>query len=762
MAVGGEVCEHPSKVAAEPSGLSAAQLLELIRRIGAHAGDAASVADLLELVIVEVARVGGFAVGHAYRLDGQAMVATGECWWAREARCSFRERSEQTKFLAGVGLPGQALGCAEPVWFTDLAAEEARVLLRQDIALACGLRSAFAFPVLVGRRVVAVLEFFADTPRQADILLSDTCATIGLAVGQVFERIEAHRGQWDLQTHAQLILDNAGDAFVAIDDVGTVIGWNREAHRMYGFTAAEAVGRPMTDLIMPPEYRPHHDAGIARYKQAGHGQVADQYVELEALRKGGERFPIEMTFWGLCQQGRWQFYSFARDITERKTREADLAYRAVHDELTGLPNRRAALEQLDIALGRRDVSGGAIAVLLVSLDRFRITRERLGHAAADALLVQAAQRIKDAMRADGWIARVAIDEFVIICEGVTGTDAAVAIAHEVQEAFRDPIRIKDDQVLIGVSIGVVLTADVDGAGDTASDTATHLLRDASAGVSVHRGSLRSAVKVFDSGLRTVIRDRLATEHDLAAAIDDAELRLHYQPVVDFAGGHVVGVEALIRWQHPQRGLLTPGAFIDVAEESGLIIPIGSWVIAEASRQVAEWRRLGLPALSVSVNLSARQFTQSGLVPDIVRAVRDTAVDPARSGIVFEVTESLLMNDSGAAAATLAGLRAEGFGIALDDFGTGYSSLAYLKSFAVDLVKIDRSFVTDIATDTRDRAIVAAVTGLGHALGLRVLAEGIETESQRDCLADLGCDLAQGYYFGRPMPAADITALVLGR
>jgi PAS domain S-box-containing protein/diguanylate cyclase (GGDEF)-like protein len=574
-----------------------------------------------------------------------------------------------------------------------------------------------------------------------------------------------------------MILDNAGDAFVAIDGDGIVIGWNREAERMFGYPAAEAVGRAMPDLIMPPEYRTDHDQAVARYKECGHGRVAGNYMELEAIRKNGERFPVEMAFWGIKQQGRWQFYSFTRDITERKEREAELTRRAVHDEVTGLPNRRAAVEHLDAALGRRDEESGEIAVLLTDLDRFRVTREWLGHETADALLVQAAHRVQASVGAGGWVARVADDEFAIVCEGVAGTEAAVEVAQRVQSAFDEPFHIKDDQVMLGASIGVVLTSSGDaasrsstggGAADGAphrtrvaapTDTAVDLLRDGSAGVSSERASLRRAVKVFDGGMRTAIRDKLATERDLASAVKHSQLRLHYQPIVDFADGHIVGVEALVRWQHPQRGLLPPAAFIGIAEESGLIVPVGSWVIAEVCRQAAEWQKLGAQRFSVAVNLSARQFTQSGLVSHIVGAARDAALDPTQSAMVFEVTESMLMHDPAAAAAILCDLKDEGFGVSLDDFGTGYSSLAYLKSFAVDIVKIDRSFVIDIATDARDRAIVAAVTGLGHALGLRVLAEGIETEAQRDCVVDLGCDLAQGYYFGRPRPAAEITALL---
>lgn len=734
---------------------SARAALQLIGRIGTRASEATGVCELLQGAVQEVAEAAGFQVGHAYRLDNGTLLATSQTWWVDPEWyladiTALQEASENVAFLAGMGLPGQALGRAEAVWFPDVS--DAPSLMRREVALACGLMSAFAFPLLIGGHVVGVLEFFGTSVCDEDPALTEAAFTIGRTLGQVIERIEAHRDQWETQNHAQMILDNAGDAFVAIDGDGIVIGWNRSAEKMFGYTAAEAVGRSMPELIMPPEYREDHDAGVARFKRVGHGRVADQYVELEALRKGGERFPVEMAFWGLNQQGRWHFYSFVRDITERKSREALLVYRTAHDELTGVPNRAAAIDHLTDALEGRRAGGGDIALLLVDLDRFRITKERLGHAATDELLVAVAGRIRAAAAGSGWVARVGDDEFVVVCQGIDRAEAAVGVAERLLGALESPFDLTDDRVLLGASVGVVLSS-------SGTETPDGLLGDAAAGLSLSRQTLRGAIKVIDGGFRSVIHRRLGTERDLARAIDDGQLRLHYQPVVSFADRRMVGVEALLRWEHPERGLLPPGAFIEIAEESGQIVPIGSWVIAEACRQAAEWKSLGVTGVSIAVNLSARQFTQSGLVSEIVENVRDVGLEPASSGLIFEVTESMLMNDPGAAADTLSSLHDRGFGVSLDDFGTGYSSLAYLKSFAVDTVKIDRSFVLDIDTDPRDRAIVGAVTNLGHALGLEVLAEGIETEAQAARLVDLGCDLAQGYHFGRPMPAPRAAGLV---
>lgn len=734
--------------------LSADAVLRLIGRVSARASEATSVSELLSHAVAEVAETAGFELGHAYRLDGGSLLAASETWWIDEDAAlgdisALMDASEQVTFLAAMGLPGRTLGSAEPAWFPDIA--NSTRFDRRDVAVACGLMSAFAFPLTIGRHVAAVLEFFGTAVRDEDLRLTEAGVTIGRGLGQVLERIEAHQGQWETRTHAQMILDNAGDAFVAIDGGGTVIGWNRAAERMFGYSAAEAVGQSMPELIMPPEYRADHDAGVERFKRVGHGRVVDQYVELEAMRRSGARFPVEMAFWGMHQQGRWQFYSFVRDITERKSREAQLIFRTAHDELTGLPNHASAMDYVECALRRR-TEGATVAVLLIDLDRFRITKERLGHATTDKLLVAVANRIRTIAADIGWAARVGDDEFVVVCEGVDDAEAAVRIAERLLGALERPIDLKEDRVILGASVGIVMSS----SGDESPDD---LLRDAAAGLSLSRQTLRGAVKVIDGGFRSAIHGRLDTERDLARAIDGGQLRLHYQPVVSFADRRMVGVEALVRWLHPERGLLPPGTFIEIAEESGQIVPIGSWVISEACHQAAAWRRAGVAGMSIAVNLSARQFSQSGLVTEIVQNVYDVGLEPAHSGLVFEVTESMLMNDPAAAAETLSSLHDYGFGVSLDDFGTGYSSLAYLKSFAVDTVKIDRSFVVDIDTDPRDRAIVGAVTNLGHALGLAVLAEGIETEAQATRLVELGCDLAQGYHFARPMPAPQAASLV---
>lgn len=559
-----------------------------------------------------------------------------------------------------------------------------------------------------------------------------------------------HRLADSMSDHAQMILDNAGDAYIAIDTDGIVIEWNRAAERMYGYSHDEAVGSFMPDLIMPTEYRHDHDVGIERYKSTGHGVVSEQFVELEAIRKGGERFPIEMAFWGMQHDGRWQFYSFARDITERKTREAELDRRARYDEATGLKNRAALVESMTEIIDALSAEGGRAAVLLIEVERFTALRDSLGHRVTEQIIATVADRLRARFGASAEVARIAESDFVIVDPSLADMSAATGKATSIVEALRAPMTLSGDEATISVVVGGMI---IDG-----SMSADAALRNVSAGLHESRADGAPIVVVDDEVLARV-RRRARIESDLAVGIDGGQLRAYFQPIVEMGSGRVVAAESLVRWQHPDGELLAPGAFIDVAEESGLIVALGSWMVREASAQLGRWLASGFHGFQVGVNLSARQFVQADLLGEVAAAKRAAGLDALGGTLVLEVTETLMMNDPERAAAILASLKGLGVEIALDDFGTGYSSMAYLKTFPVDVIKIDRSFVSGIDADPRNEAIVRAVTDLGHGLGLAVLAEGIETEGEREVLARIGCDLAQGYLFGRPTPAEGLTALL---
>ena len=436
-------------------------------------------------------------------------------------------------------------------------------------------------------------------------------------------------------------------------------------------------------------------------------------------------------------------------VVERVRALDELAHHAMHDALTGLPNRALLLDRLERALTRRD--SALTAVLFIDLDRFKDVNDGAGHHAGDVLLTEVAGRLSGGLRAGDTIARLGGDEFVVLCEDLDDERQAVELAERFQQRMLAPFELTADQAqLVTASIGVA----VGGRGATDAET---LLRDADAAMyrAKDRGGGRH--ELFNQELRDRALDRLRTERALTRALSRDELFLLYQPIVSLDGSEVEGVEALVRWQDPELGLRSPTEFIPVAEESNLIVRLGEWVIGEACGQAARWRReLGDRAqLPVNVNLAARQLADERLPETVRRALEEAQLDP--SDLALELTETALIEYPETPIRTLTALRALGVRIVLDDFGTGYSSLSYLQRFPIDELKIDRSFVAELGTQPAAGAIVEAIVGMGHSLGIRVVAEGIETEAQAAAVTRLGCDSGQGFLFARPAPAESIHA-----
>jgi diguanylate cyclase (GGDEF)-like protein len=441
-----------------------------------------------------------------------------------------------------------------------------------------------------------------------------------------------------------------------------------------------------------------------------------------------------------------ELVSVTRDISERKEAELELSHAALHDTLTGLPNRALFLDRLGLALRWTERRSGSVAVLFCDLDRFKVVHASLGHDAGDRLLVDVASRIGHALRPADTVARFGGDEFTILCEDIAGEIEAATIAQRIVDVFRDPFLLEDGEVFLATSVGIAIAR---GADDRAQD----LIRDADAAMYRAKERGKGRYEIFDEAMRADAVARLETESALRRALERGELLLHYQPAVDLATGAIRGLEALVRWQHPTRGLLAPAAFLPLAEETGLIVPIGEWVLREACTEAARWPE----GLALSVNLSARQLAQPDLVATVRRALAETGTDPAM--LCLEITESAVMESGAATTAQLRALKSLGVRLAIDDFGTGFSSLAHLRRFPVDMLKIDGTFVAGLGREPQDASIAAAVISLAHALGLSTVAEGVETEQQLDVLRRLGCDLGQGHLFARPQPAAEALRLV---
>ncbi|MGO9872754.1 MAG: EAL domain-containing protein [Acidimicrobiia bacterium] len=438
---------------------------------------------------------------------------------------------------------------------------------------------------------------------------------------------------------------------------------------------------------------------------------------------------------------------------ERKAFEEDLAHQSMHDPLTGLPNRLLFLDRLGQSIARCQRTKSSVGVVFLDLDRFKNINDSLGHDAGDELLVAVAHKLESVIRPGDTVARFGGDEFTVLCEDLTADTAretAVEISERLLATVIRPMVVREAEMFVGASVGIALAL-------TGDERPEELLRDADAAMHHAKEAGRGRVEVFDDTMHARALTAHSTENALHRALERGELRLFFQPIVGLSDARCIGAEALVRWQHPERGLLGPAEFIPLAEETGLVVPLGWWVIEEAARNAARWQLEHAEPFQVSINLSARQLVQPDLADRVADVIAQTGVRP--SNVCFEITESVLMDDTETVIDVISRVRALGVEFAIDDFGTGYSSLGYLKRFPVDAVKIDRSFVTGLGTDPGDAAIVSAVIGLAHALGLRVTAEGVETEEQLATLIGLGCDEAQGYFFLPPQPAPDLRSLI---
>ncbi|MBZ0114684.1 MAG: EAL domain-containing protein [Thermoanaerobaculia bacterium] len=440
------------------------------------------------------------------------------------------------------------------------------------------------------------------------------------------------------------------------------------------------------------------------------------------------------------------FVSTYTDITERREFEGRMHHLALHDVLTGLPNRTLFHDRLEQALAAAARRGDGVAVLFIDLDRFKDVNDTLGHDFGDKLLKEMAVRLQEATRGSDTAARLGGDEFGVIQTGLIGPERSSILAQRVIEALGKPVLLAGRTLFVTASVGVTLYPD-DGVEPEA------LLKNADLAMYAAKAEGRNRCRYFLPRMNDQVRERRKLEEELFRAIECEELVLHYQPIIDLEAGRVVGVEALVRWLHPQRGLLAPRDFLGVAEEAGLIDRLSERVLLEACRQTRAWHQSGFPELTLSVNISPHYFGHTGMLRTVCEAPRRTELDPRF--VQIEITESAIMVDPEAAVGTLRALREEGFAIAVDDFGTGYSSLGYLRRFPVDTLKIDRTFISDLPADPEAAILVRTIITLGLSLGLRVVAEGVETAEQAEFLRREHCHLAQGFYYTRPLPAEEL-------
>jgi diguanylate cyclase (GGDEF)-like protein/PAS domain S-box-containing protein len=558
-----------------------------------------------------------------------------------------------------------------------------------------------------------------------------------------------------LRQHGMLfrsLFMNAPAAMVLIGADGAIELANRQAESIFAFTGDTLVGRPVIELLRAPAGEPPDWHRPMQQSLAAASPAAVHERELIARRRDGDEFPVEVSLAPLATEEGVLISAAFRDITELKLAADAMARRAHHDALTGLPNRVLFLERLDQALARAARSGRPLAVIFLDLDDFKLVNDSCGHDHGDLLLKRLTPRLVAAVRAGDTVARLGGDEFVALCEDLANDADAVALAQRVTDAVGVPVRIGGYTHNISVSAGVIMVR------DPAAVSAQAVLRDADAAMYSAKAGGKCRVAVFDEAMRAQLLERFEIEAALRRAVSARQLRVYFQPVVKLEPERVVAAEALVRWQHPERGLLAPADFIPVAERAGLLGRIGEWVIVQACRQAVLWRdQFPERRIPVSVNISGSQLKRGGLADFVQQVLDETGLDPWL--LELEVTESALREDEETSRHELRELKAPGTRLIVDDFGAGYSSLAALRDLGIDGLKLDRSFVQSLGHGGDEGELVKAVLSMAGAIDADVTAEGVETSAQVSSLRTHGCDFAQGYLFARPGPACELTALL---
>lgn len=536
------------------------------------------------------------------------------------------------------------------------------------------------------------------------------------------------------------VFENSNEALVITDARGTILRVNNTYCEITGYSRDEIIGENPSKLKSGRHDKAFYEAMWQSLAEHGHwvGEIWDR-------RKNGEIFPKWLSISAIYNDaGELTHYvgSFS-DISELKGIESELQRLAYYDSLTGLANRTLFKERLEEELDRCDRFEQHCAVLFLDLDRFKLINDTMGHAAGDELLIEVSQRIQQSLRTTDTFARMGGDEFTLLLPNIRNTDAVAHVAQNIIRLLNNPVRVGGEEVRLGGSIGIAIYPE-DG------DNLETMTRHADTAMYEAKANGRNQYHFYSSYMDHTAHEHLRLESDLHHAIKREELFLNFQPQIDASNGKVVRCEALIRWNQKEHGIVPPDKFIPIAEESGLILEIGEWVIHEVCRTLRSWNERGIEVPPVAINLSARQFRQADLVTQIMKILKEYGV--AVDAVEFEVTEGAAMENAESTMHRLSMLAREGFSLAIDDFGTGYSSLSYLKNFPLNKLKLDRSFVMNIPADSNDVAISSAVIQMAHSLGMEVIAEGVETMEQVSFLLNEGCTIMQGYHFSRPLSA----------
>ena len=555
----------------------------------------------------------------------------------------------------------------------------------------------------------------------------------------------------------KMLVDASPDGVIELDGAGRVTGWNAQAERIFGWRTAQILGEDFAATLLAPLFREAHRQWLARALASSPSLQPNKTLEIGGLRADGGEFPLEITLAAMKRRGEPVFVAYARDITERQEYLERIAHLSSHDSLTKLPNRQLLADRLTLALATSARHLHLGALLLIDLDNFRALNETLGHGIGDLLLQEVARRLQDEAGPKGTVARLGGDEFVVLLEELSpAAEEAQSQAEEAGErllgALNTSYQLAGHDYLSTPSIGLVLF------GQDPATTPGELLKKADIAMYQAKTQGRNRLCVFDPEMESRVSQRAFLETDLRRALANDEFVLHYQVQVA-TDGRPLGAEALLRWRHPERGMVSPMTFIPLAEETGLIVPIGEWVLDQVCARLKGWE--GDPLLGdlqLAVNVSARQLRDLDFVDAVRRTLRRRAIAPDR--LKLELTEGAILDDVGDSVRKMNVLKTLGVSFSLDDFGTGYSSLAYLTQLPLSQLKIDQAFVHNIGIKATDDIIVRTIIGMADSLGIEVVAEGVETQAQRDFLEAEGCGIYQGYLYSKPLPAEDFQKLVM--
>nr|WP_240344025.1 EAL domain-containing protein [Paenibacillus sp. SYP-B3998] len=540
------------------------------------------------------------------------------------------------------------------------------------------------------------------------------------------------------------LFDHNPNAIGIFDEQGKFIRINHAAESILGYSVNELMHQPFASYVTG-EYSGSTMGYLARVR----GGIPVTF-ETAVLHKSGYRVDLHITAVPVVIQPETNgSILICQDITERKRGDEQIRYMAYYDDMTGLPNRRMFKDQLNETLNMTRAFGQKLAVFYLDIDRFKLVNDSFGHDYGNMLLLQLAERFTRCITENDFLARTGGDEFAFFFTNAADANDAIALVASINRVLEEPFRLEQYELHVTASIGIAISSEE-------SEDAEMLMKYADIALARAKEKGRNDFQIFNTDMKSVSLNRLKLENELRKAITGDEFILYYQPQVDIESGRIVGVEALIRWAHPERGIVMPNHFIPLAEDSGLIVPIGEWVLRAACKQNKAWQNQGFSMIPISVNLSMRQFFQHNLKGKINRVLEQTGLDPKY--LELEITESMTM-DVDHAIQSLLELKELGVNVSIDDFGTGYSSLYYLKKFPIDKLKIDRSFVRDIMVDPNDAAIVATIIAMTHHLNLKVIAEGVETEDQLRFLHQNHCNEVQGYWFSPPVSAQELEGML---